>query len=137
MKLLKHKNWTKHELYWTWNDIKKRCYKKTYKSYKWYGANGITMDPRWRDFSVFVADVGAKPSMKYSIDRINNLKGYYKGNIRWATAKEQADNRRYIRECLYGHRWTNKSTLWTHNGVYKTRRCKICLDKYNKDRRAK
>jgi hypothetical protein len=45
-------------------------------------------------FLDFLAHVGKKPSLKHSLDRIDNNRGYEPGNVRWATAKEQMQNRR-------------------------------------------
>ena len=49
--------------------------------------------PEWRDFAVFLAEVGLRPSTAYSLDRIDNTKGYTKDNVRWALSKEQGRNR--------------------------------------------
>jgi hypothetical protein len=40
------------------------------------------------------SELGNKPSTKHSLDRIDNNKGYERGNLRWATRAEQARNRR-------------------------------------------
>jgi hypothetical protein len=48
----------------------------------------------WKDFAVFLAHVGPRPSAKHSLDRIDNARGYEPGNVRWATLSEQARNRR-------------------------------------------
>lgn len=80
--------------YSIWKQIKYRCLNPTNRSYHNYGGRGITICKEWLDFSTFYNDVGKRPSTKYSIDRIDNNKGYSKGNVKWSTKKEQNDNRR-------------------------------------------
>jgi len=53
----------------------------------------LYIDPRWEEFANFLADMGERPEGK-TIDRINNSKGYYKDNCRWATPFEQVMNRK-------------------------------------------
>lgn len=71
-----------------------RCSNPNGKNYADYGGRGIKVCERWENFENFVADVGERPSAAYSLDRIDNHKGYEPGNVRWATRKEQANNTR-------------------------------------------
>ena len=88
-------NQCNHPLYQCWVDIIQRCTNSKNHSYKNYGGRGITVDIRWQaDFYQFVKDMGDKPTSQYSIDRMDNSKGYYPDNCRWATMRDQALNRR-------------------------------------------
>jgi hypothetical protein len=79
--------------YQAWCDAKKRCYNESNSRYHCYGARGITMCEEWQDsFETFFEHVGVKPEGDYSLDRINNDKGYEPGNVRWATRTEQQSN---------------------------------------------
>lgn len=82
--------------YQIWQGIKYRCkyMKPENKNYKYYIGRGITICDRWESFHLFIEDMGRRPSFSHSIDRIDNDKGYYKDNCRWATPKEQVLNRR-------------------------------------------
>jgi len=81
--------------YWIWVDIKQRCLNPKSRSFVWYGARGITVCDEWRDsFQAFYDYVGPRPSRELSIDRKNNDGNYEPGNVRWATASEQARNQR-------------------------------------------
>jgi len=62
---------------------------KNYQDYK-----DRTPPPEWRDFGVFLLEVGLKPGLDYSLDRIDNERPYGPGNVRWATSFEQANNTR-------------------------------------------
>lgn len=91
--------------YRAWINIKSRCLVPTDANYYRYGARGITIAPEWRDdFAAFYEHVGARPGPGYSIDRIDNNGDYAPGNIRWATAREQASNRRSNRFLSFGGR---------------------------------
>jgi hypothetical protein len=82
----------------TWCRIRQRCENPRNPGFKNYGARGIAVCDRWReDFQHFLDDVGYRPGPGFSLDRIDNERGYEPGNCRWATAKEQARNRRSSR----------------------------------------
>lgn len=88
-------NRSRNRIYGAWLNMKGRCTNP--KSHKWpyYGGRGITVCDRWlTDFKAFAADMGEPPTVKHSIDRINNDGNYEPGNCRWATIAQQSSNRR-------------------------------------------
>ena len=91
--------------YSSWIGMKQRCYNKTNKEYKNYGAKGVIVCNRWRNSSkLFLKDMGNKPTPKHTLDRYPNPKGNYElSNCRWATQTQQQQNRT-------NHRWIE------HNG---------------------
>lgn len=80
--------------YEIWCSMRARCDNPKNKAFHNYGGRGIGYDPAWVRFSQFIADVGPRPSDLHSLDRRDNEKGYSKDNCRWATKKEQCNNRR-------------------------------------------
>ena len=80
-----------------WCTMKARCDNPNHWEYNAYGGAGIKYCETWKNFEGFYEDMGDRPSKEYSIDRIDNSKGYYKENCKWSTAKEQARNRKSSR----------------------------------------
>lgn len=81
--------------YRAWSHIKSRCTNPNVWNYHNYGGRGIKVCALWMaSFEAFYADLGPRPEGKYSIDRIDNNRGYEPGNCRWATPEMQRANRR-------------------------------------------
>lgn len=88
--------------YRSWASMWRRCEDPKAIGWKRYGGRGIRVCEEWRDYRVFLAALGRKPTPSHSIDRWPDNDGDYKpGNVRWATASEQARNRQKRAQMTY------------------------------------
>lgn len=77
----------------SWKAMKGRCENQKRDDYERYGGRGIRVCDRWLSFDNFYADMGPRPD-GCSVDRVENDGNYEPSNCRWATPKQQSDNRR-------------------------------------------
>lgn len=129
MRLIPNKTYYTKEWYSTYRAMMDRCYRKEANNYDFYGGRGIKVCPEWHDIQTFELWVEKSGFQKgLSIERINVNEDYSPNNCRWATPKEQANNRRNTVYIEYrGERHTitewadilgiNRSTL--NNRVYR------------------
>lgn len=84
----------KHPLSNIWKAMIQRCENPKHTAFHLYGGRGISICARWRqDFEAFAADMGERPSLKHTLDRIEGNGNYEPGNVRWATPIQQQRNR--------------------------------------------
>lgn len=96
--------------YRIWSNMLTRCYNQKSESYKYYGARGIKVCERWlNSFENFFMDMGNRPSLRLTLDRIDNDGNYEPSNCRWATYSQQRNNQRV----------SNKTTFIEYNGTTK------------------
>lgn len=94
--------------YRSWRSMKDRCLSHTHKSNKYY--KNVSICDQWLSFVGFFSDMGERPE-GMTLDRVDNSKGYNKGNCRWASPKQQANNRRNSALLTFASR-TQTVQLW-------------------------
>jgi hypothetical protein len=101
--------------YWVWAAMLDRCRNPRNRAYHNYGGSGIAVCERWKKFKNFIADMGARPSPRLTIERENTAGDYEPGNCKWATYAEQARNKRRYRTStsgVTGVNWLAKNRKW-------------------------
>lgn len=82
--------------------MRERCLNKFSDDYRLWGARGITICERWNSFERFFEDMGERPSLKHTLERLDVNGNYEPGNCVWATALEQGNNKRNNRFIEFG-----------------------------------
>lgn len=80
--------------YKSWSSMLERINNPNHHAYQQYGGAGLTVFEGWKRYECFLRDMGERPSLLHSIDRIDGAKGYSPENCRWATKKQQSRNMR-------------------------------------------
>lgn len=91
-----------HPLYSAWSSMLQRCTNPNNPGFVNYGARGIKVSRRWYHFENFVADMGERPEEDFTIERVDNSKGYMPGNCTWSTRSRQSYNRRKFKNNTSG-----------------------------------
>ena len=98
--------------------MKSRCNNTKNKQYKDYGGRGISYDPSWETYDNFLSDMGKKP-YQFTLERVDNDKGYSKQNCIWASYLIQAKNKRIYENSttkVCGVSWHKQRKKWYVSG---------------------
>lgn len=85
---------TRQRVYRIWQSMKSRCKYPTHYTYRFYGAKGVSYDPKWESFDAFLSDMGHPPDDSMTLDRIDPAGDYSQANCRWITMQAQRNNMR-------------------------------------------
>lgn len=92
MKYAEYTTWPELKV---WQSMKVRCERSSVKEFKYYGARGIKVCERWAEsFVNFITDMGRRPVGRYTLERVDNDKGYDPGNVIWDLQSNQVKNTR-------------------------------------------
>lgn len=108
-------NGARDPIWQCWHDFRNRVNSTRPDVRSRYADRGIDYDPAWECYETFrdyvLTNLGPHPGKGYSLDRIDNNKGYWPGNIRWATRLEQSWNSRTVKMLTYNGR-TMPQAAW-------------------------
>ena len=113
--------------------IRKRCFDSNCKIYKYYGGKGVTVCDRWlgKDgVANFIKDMQPTFKPDLTIERLDVSKDYMPENCRWATVREQANNRTNNRFITYKGR-TMTMAYWAEEVGIKYKTLAQRLNKYH------
>jgi hypothetical protein len=87
--------WEKPSPEWvSWTSMRHRCDNPRNAQYPRYGGRGISVCERWEEsYANFLEDMGRRPTLKHSLDRINVNGPYSPENCKWSTSREQSRNK--------------------------------------------
>lgn len=102
--------------YKSWAAMKARCLDPEAPDYPRYGGRGIKVCDRWLSLKNFAADMGLRPSGT-TLDRIDNNGNYEPNNCRWATAIQQANNKRDTHLLTYAGKTLSISQWARETGI--------------------
>lgn len=115
--------------YRAWQHALGRCYDPNDKRFAEYGGRGIRVADEWRGaggFERFIAHIGTRPSARHSLDRFPDTNGHYEpSNVRWATVREQANNKTTSRVVEHGGQrltvtqWAERLGMKRHTLAYR------------------
>lgn len=83
-----------HPLYYRWYGMFQRCRQKNHYGYRWYGAEGVTVCERWKDFAKFLEDMESSFQPGLTLERVDGAKVYSPETVIWATWEVQRQSKK-------------------------------------------